>query len=126
MATEAQEKEAAYVRDHWDSQGKAVAYLLTVHGAVMLGCLNVLKEYINTPLYQGLGLVVALAAGGLLSGGFAYGSVTVLRSLKVKSARGTSHAETGALSASYKILFFISVGLFVIELLLIAVRLIRL
>src|SRR5688572_3798574 len=117
MTSDAQEREAAYVRDHWDAQGKAVAYLLTVHGAVLVGSLAAIKDYTTTPLLKGLGTVVVLSSIGLLSGGIAFGTVTVLRSLKVKSARGTSRApSTGAISLTYKIVFFVSFLLFVVEL----------
>ncbi|WP_156162704.1 hypothetical protein [Bradyrhizobium sp. LTSP857] len=56
MATENQEKEAAYVRDHWDAQGKLVGYLITAHGAVLVGCLAALRDYPSTPLFTGIGL----------------------------------------------------------------------
>jgi glucan phosphoethanolaminetransferase (alkaline phosphatase superfamily) len=123
MPTEAQEAQAAYLRDHWDAQGRAVAYLLTAHGAVLLGCLAALKDYTTTPILKGLGSVVALSAIGLITAALSYGAVTVCRSLQIKKARGTSTNESKPIATGYKVLFFISGCLFIVELCLVAIRL---
>ncbi|KJC51763.1 hypothetical protein UP06_01480 [Bradyrhizobium sp. LTSP857] len=56
-------------------------------------------------------------------GGLSFGLVTVLRSLKVKSARGTTKSETKSLFVTYVVFFFASVFLFIGELIAVATRL---
>lgn len=109
MATPNQEAEAAYVRDHWDSQAKATNYLLAGHGAVLLGCLTLFKD--GAPILKGLSLLGFLSSVGLLLASFAFASITILRSNKVKSARGTSHRDASPISAAYK---FFQIGSFLV------------
>jgi hypothetical protein len=57
-----------FMGDHYDHNLKVANYLLVAHGAALVGCLSVLKDYASTPQLKGVGLFVILFGFGLLAG----------------------------------------------------------
>jgi len=84
MATAEQEAQATYLRDHWDSQSKAVGFLLTAHGVALVSCLAFLKDY-EESTFDGIGKVIVLAALGLFVGSLSYGALVGCRSLEIRN-----------------------------------------
>jgi uncharacterized membrane protein YiaA len=58
-------------KDHYERTVKSANYLLVAHGAGLVGCLSVIKDYANVPQLKGLGFFIALFGIGLL-GAIAY------------------------------------------------------
>lgn len=54
------------MKDHYDNHFRSVNYLLVAHGAGLVGCLSVLRDYAATPQLKGVGLLILLFAVGLL------------------------------------------------------------
>jgi hypothetical protein len=123
MVSSEQEAQADYQKDHWDNHGKSLGYLLTAHGAALIACLTVLKDYSTTPLLKGIGTIVELAAIGLLTGALSYAALTFCRTATIKRARGTSKPHYKTHLVIFTILLFISFACFLAEVWVVADRL---
>jgi hypothetical protein len=64
--------EKDYAKDLFDTEFKAVGYLLTANGAGLIGCLSVIKDYNATPQLHGVGVFILLFAVGFLAGMVAF------------------------------------------------------
>src|SRR5947209_5033909 len=84
------EGEILYVRDHWDNQAKGTNYLLAGHGAVLVGCLTVLKEQNVPAVLKGLTSVAFVSALGLLLAALACATILIVRSMKIRNLRNRS------------------------------------
>jgi hypothetical protein len=116
------EGEIAYVRDHWDTQAKGTNYLLAGHGAILVGCLTLLKE--GNGALMGFASVGFVSALGLLLAALAYADILIVRSMKIKNLRGHSaKVDDSLLVSGYKFFQVSSFILFVIEMLMIGWRL---
>ena len=119
------EGEIAYVRDHWDSQAKGTNYLLAGHGAVLVGCLTVLKEPSVPTALKGLTSVATVASLGLLLAALACAAILIIRSLKIKNLRNKSpKVEERPIVLGFKIFQVGSFLFFVVEMLMLAWRLV--
>ncbi|WP_456624177.1 MULTISPECIES: hypothetical protein [unclassified Bradyrhizobium] len=49
-----------------DANRKLLAYLFTAHGAGVVGCLSLLKDYNAVPQYKGVGYFLAIFAIGMV------------------------------------------------------------
>ncbi|MGY4174736.1 hypothetical protein ACVIHH_000027 [Bradyrhizobium sp. USDA 4518] len=55
------------MNEHYDQLYKRVHYLFVGHGAGLVGCLTILKDYGSTPQYRGVGLPIVLFGIGLIA-----------------------------------------------------------
>lgn len=55
-----------------EMRSKILGYLFTAHGAGLIGCLSVIKDYSTVPQYKGLGVFIAVFAVGMLAAVLAY------------------------------------------------------
>lgn len=60
------------MKDHYDHLYSRVHYLFMAHGAGFVGGLTILKEYVSTPQYKGVGIPIALFGLGLIAAIAAY------------------------------------------------------
>lgn len=58
--------EKEFAERAFDLEFKAVGYLLTAHGAGLVGCLAVLKDYATTPQLRGVGIFIACFGSGFI------------------------------------------------------------
>jgi hypothetical protein len=65
------------MKDHYDHLFSRIHYLFVAHGAGLVGCLTVLKDYASTPQYRGLGIPVALFGVGLICTMLSYISLSI-------------------------------------------------
>jgi len=56
-------------------------YLFVAHGAGLVGCLAVLREYASTPHYRGIGTPIVLFGLGLISATFSYITLSISQTL---------------------------------------------
>jgi hypothetical protein len=69
------------MKDHYENHGKSANYLLAAHGAGLVGCLSLLKDYANTPQLKGVGAFIVLFGVGLLGSIAAYVSIAISRAI---------------------------------------------
>jgi hypothetical protein len=118
------EGEIAYVRDHWDSQAKGTNYLLAGHGAVLVGCLTVLKDANVPAALKGLTSVAFVSALGLLLAALACAAILIVRSMKIQNLRNKSpKVDEGLIVSGFKAFQVVSFLLFIVEMLMLAWRL---
>lgn len=55
-----------HIRDFFDNDIKNANSLLVAHGAGLVGCLSVLKDYSQTSQYVGIGVFISLFIGGFI------------------------------------------------------------
>jgi hypothetical protein len=67
------------MRDFYDHELKNANYLLVAHGAGLIGCLSVLKDYSATGQLKGIGVFIALFATGLLLAAMATAALSIGR-----------------------------------------------
>jgi hypothetical protein len=60
------------MKDHYDHLYTRVHYLFVAHGAGFAGGLSILKDYMSTPQYKGVGVPIALFGIGLIAAIAAY------------------------------------------------------
>lgn len=58
--------EKEYAKDFFETEFKLVGYLLATHGAGLIGCLSLVKDYKATPQLHGIGVFIVLFCVGLL------------------------------------------------------------
>jgi hypothetical protein len=118
------EGEIAYVRDHWDSQAKGTNYLLAGHGAVLAGCLTVLKDANSPSALKGLTSVAFVSALGLLLAALASAAILIVRAMKIRNLRNKSpKVDEGPIVVGFKAFQVGSFLLFIVEMLMLAWRL---
>jgi hypothetical protein len=69
------------MKDHYDGLFARVHYLFIAHGAGLVGCLTVLKDYATTPQYRGVGIPTTLFGLGLISTIVTYVTTSISRTL---------------------------------------------
>jgi len=69
--------EKEYAEKRLALEFKAAGYLLTAHGAGLVGCLAVLKDYASTPQLKGVGLFVACFGTGFILACIAFLSMQI-------------------------------------------------
>src|ERR1700676_4698446 len=57
---------AELMKDHYDNHLKSANYLFAAHGAGLVGCLSILKDYASTPQLKGIGMFIVLFGVGLV------------------------------------------------------------
>ena len=60
------------MRDFFEHEAKGANYLLVAHGAALVACLSVLKDYSTTPYLKGIGIFIVMFAAGFLCAIFGY------------------------------------------------------
>ena len=65
--------------DNYESHFKGANYLFVAHGAGLVGCLALLKDYAATPQYKGVGVFIVVFGFGLLASAFYYISLAFSR-----------------------------------------------
>jgi hypothetical protein len=55
------------MKDHYDHLFSRVHYLFLAHSAGLVGALTVLKDYVSTPQYRGVGIPAGLFGVGLIA-----------------------------------------------------------
>jgi hypothetical protein len=71
--------------DHYESHSKIANYLFVSHGAGLVGCLALLKDYGSTPSYKGVGMFIILFGCGLLAAIGYYASLGFTRATVINS-----------------------------------------
>lgn len=64
--------EKEYAKELFETEFKAIGYLLTANGAGLIGCLSVLKEYSSMPQLHGIGIFIVLFSLGFIAAIFAF------------------------------------------------------
>jgi hypothetical protein len=67
------------MKDHYDHLHSHVRYLFLAHGAGLMGGLTILKVYVSTPQYKGVGIPIALFGIGLIAAIAAYITLSLAR-----------------------------------------------
>jgi hypothetical protein len=57
-----------HMKDNYDTHLKTANYLFVAHGAGLIGCLSVLKDYNTVPQLKGIGIFIFLFGAGFLGG----------------------------------------------------------
>jgi hypothetical protein len=106
-----------FMGDHYDHNLKVANYLLVAHGAALVGCLSVLKDYASTPQLKGVGLFVILFGFGLLAAIVYYASLAFARAVVLNALMDNKTADEGTAKFLERANFLslaISAGLMVI------------
>ena len=74
------------LRDHYENHGKSANYLLAAHGAGLIACMSILKDYAQTPQFKGLGVFIVIFGVGLLGSIVMYISVAISRMIALNMA----------------------------------------
>jgi hypothetical protein len=105
------------------TQAKGTNYLLAGHGAVLVGCLTVLKDANSPAALKGLASVAFMSALGLLLA-LAYASILIIRSMKIKNLRNRfPKVDEAPINFGFKCFQVASFLLFIIEMLMVTWRL---
>jgi hypothetical protein len=104
---------------------KALNYLLVANGAGMAGCLTALKDYATVPQLHGLGVLIVIFSGGLITGtlgflSFQSANFDVMRAVLVRDEPPQQATGTMALT---NIAMKLSGACFLVAVIVIAVRL---
>lgn len=67
------------MRDFFDAELKNANSLLLAHGAGLVGCLSVLKDYSTTKAYEGIGLLISVFVAGFILTCMAVISISINR-----------------------------------------------
>jgi ascorbate-specific PTS system EIIC-type component UlaA len=74
-----------HMKDGYDNHLKTANYLFVAHGAGLIGCLSVLKDYNSVPQLKGIGLFIFLFGAGFLAGMLNYLSLIFARAVVMNS-----------------------------------------
>ena len=58
--------EKEHAKEIFETEFKAVGYLLAANGAGLVGCLSVIKDYNTNPQLHGIGIFISIFAVGFL------------------------------------------------------------
>jgi hypothetical protein len=85
MPSEQKDRLLKLYNDNYESQFKGANYLFVAHGAGLLGCLALLRDYASTPQYKGVGFFIVAFGVGLIAALFYYISLAFSRSTALNS-----------------------------------------
>jgi hypothetical protein len=74
-----------HMKDGYDTHLKTANYLFVAHGAGLIGCLSVLKDYSTVVQLKGIGLFIFLFGAGFLGGMLNYISLIFARAVVLNS-----------------------------------------
>lgn len=74
-----------HMKDGYDNHLKTANYLFVAHGAGLVGCLSVLKDYVTVPALKGVGFFVVLFGIGFLAAMLNYISLIFARAVVLNS-----------------------------------------
>ena len=94
----------ASIKEQMDLNLKAVAYLMTAHGAGLIGCLTFLKDYNSTPQLKGIGFFITCFAYGLI---FAMSAFVGLQFYQLKIAQMNATASSWQRNTTAKLILFV-------------------
>lgn len=79
MATSDKQLRFDVVKDQFETWSKGANLLLVAHGAGLIGCVSILKDYNTTPTLRGVGMLVFIFGTGLMMAIVGYGMSALLR-----------------------------------------------
>jgi hypothetical protein len=111
------------MKDHYDQNLKAANYLFVAHGAGLIGCLSILKDYKTTPELRGIGIFVLLFGIGFIGAILNYIGLHFARILALNAIfdEAEVHAPSRTLVAW---IHFIGLGIALLTLLIAVILLI--
>jgi hypothetical protein len=92
------------IKEQMDLILKGVAYLMTAHGAGLVGCLTLLKDYNSIPQLKGIGFFITCFAYGLI---FAMSAFAGLQFYQVKMLEMIATASSWQRSTTAKLILFV-------------------
>jgi len=110
---------------NYDHQLKSANYLLAAHGACLVLCLSVLKDYSPTSHFRGIGVFIVLFGIGLLAAIVNYISLSLARGVALNAVMDEIEADeatTGFLLKLHLPALITSIGTLVLAVLIVMVR----
>jgi hypothetical protein len=83
--------------DNYDLHFKGANYLFVAHGAGLVGCLAMVKDYATTPSYKGVGVFIIVFGCGFLTGILYYASLAFTRATVMNSLMDRKEPDAGTI-----------------------------